>query len=121
MVEHLQKSDIKIHKFGCGELLTLIGSRLRCLQAYLPKKDSFLVAQTGVKSEQASDVKQEPGEVVGDAISPTSASVQSSKEQRDLSEKYYGLQREHWELEEVRFSRILPSFPFLPHRSLYHQ
>ena len=111
MVEHLQKSDIKIHKFECGELLTLIESRLRCLQAYLPKKDSFLIAQTGVKPEQASDVKQESGEVVGDAISPTTASVQNSKEQRELSEMYYKLQREHWELEEVRSFRILPVLP----------
>jgi hypothetical protein len=76
MVDLLRKSDIKIHKFGCGELSTLIESRLRCLRAYFPKKDSFLTAQTEEKPEQASVyVKQEPGEVVGDAVSSATEGV----------------------------------------------
>jgi hypothetical protein len=76
MVDLLRKSDIKIHKFGCGELLTLIESRLRCLRAYFPKKYSFLTAQAEEKPEQASvDVKQEPGEVVGDAVSSATEGV----------------------------------------------
>ena len=75
MVDLLRKSDIKIHKFGCGEPLTLKESRLRCLRAYLPKKDSFqtaVIGQIGENPEQASiHVKQELGEVVGDAVSST--------------------------------------------------
>ena len=82
------------------------------LTSVFTSKDSFLIAQTGEKLEQANVyVKQEPGKVVGDAISSTTASVQNSKDQREFSEKYYKLQREHWELEEVRFSRILPVLP----------
>ena len=36
------------------------------------------------------------------------SSVQNSKDPREFSEKYYKLKRKYWELEEVRFSRILP-------------
>ncbi len=38
----------------------------------------------------------------------TPSSVQNSKDPREYSEKYYKLKRKYWELEEVRFSRILP-------------
>jgi hypothetical protein len=38
----------------------------------------------------------------------TPSSVQNSKDPREFSEKYYKLKRKYWELEEVRFSRILP-------------
>jgi hypothetical protein len=38
----------------------------------------------------------------------TPSSVQNSKDPREFSEKYYKLKRKYWELEEVRFSQILP-------------
>ena len=75
MVDLLRKSDIRIHKFWCGELLTLKESRLRCLRAYLPQKDSSLTAVIGQiweNPEEASmHVKQELGEVVVDGVSST--------------------------------------------------
>ena len=42
------------------------------------------------------------------------SSIQNSKDPREFSEKYYKLKRKYWELEEVRFFRILlRPFPFL--------
>jgi hypothetical protein len=57
MVDLFQKSDLQIHKFGCGELLTSIESRLQCSRVNLPKKDSFLSESLGGPSTDTSNMK----------------------------------------------------------------
>jgi hypothetical protein len=57
MVDLFRKSDIMIHKFWCGELLTSIESRLRSSKANLPKEDSFLTESRSGPNTDMSNVK----------------------------------------------------------------
>ena len=57
MADLLEKSDIKIHKFECGELLTSIESRLDAHRAHLPKKDSLLTESQSGPNTNTSNVR----------------------------------------------------------------